>query len=441
MLQNSDLQLPVQQVQYEDRSRGIDPKYYFEILKKRWLLFAIPAVLILTIGIVIVILRPVTYVSLGKILVETQQIPVELVRPTVTATAVARIQVIEQRVMTRDHLLAIQNKFGVFKDQRGWFNSTRALSGTDILDKMRLQAQIRPVDLDLQGRRPGLNTIAFSVSFEHEQPDMARRVANELVTLILAEDARTRSSRAAETTQFLASEAKRLESELGLLETKIGEFRRNNRSAVPEQLLLQMVTLRTELQQKAAIYSPSHPSLKPLQQQLAALEQTLNQSVESAAALDALQRQQTTIQRNLDDVGQKLTIARRGETLERSQQAERLEVIEQPIMPSTPVKGNRMKLLVGVLFVALAAGVGAVFIAEIFDRTVRGPADLMRMFDAHLIVTIPYISTKAEALRKRKTIIWGAQAAVAVMLAGLVVFHFLWVPLDELWDKILLRLG
>src|SRR3972149_6985584 len=383
MLQNNYSQTPVQQVQYGDHSRSIDPWYYYEILKKRWLLFIIPAVLILTIGIVIVILRPVTYVSLGKILVETQQIPVELVRPTVTATAVARIQVIEQRVMTRDHLLAIQNKFKVFTEQRGWFGSTKALSGTDVLDKMRAQAQIRPVDLDLRSRRPGLNTIAFSVSFEHESPDMARRVANELVTLILAEDARTRSSRAAETTQFLASEQKRLESELSTVEARIAEFRRTNRATVSEQLMLQMAPLQAELHQKAAIYSPSHPALKPLLQQIATLEKITAQSVESAAALDVLQRQQSTIQRNLDDIGQKLTIARRGETLERNQQAERLEVIEQPILPTTPVKGNRLKLIVAVFALAFAAGVGGVFAAEMFDRTLRGPSDLMQVFDAH----------------------------------------------------------
>jgi hypothetical protein len=148
MLQKNDLQMPVQQVQYEDQSRSIDPRYYFEILKKRWLLFAIPAVLILTIGIVIVILRPVTYVSLGKILVETQQIPIELVRPTVTATAVARIQVIEQRVMTRDHLLAVQNKFRYLRT-KGWLARQRRYRGPMPRQNAR-QARIRPVDLDLQ---------------------------------------------------------------------------------------------------------------------------------------------------------------------------------------------------------------------------------------------------------------------------------------------------
>ena len=56
-------------------------------------------------------LWPPTYLSEGKILVESQQIPVDLVKPTVTTASKERIQVIEQRVMTRDNLLAILDKY------------------------------------------------------------------------------------------------------------------------------------------------------------------------------------------------------------------------------------------------------------------------------------------------------------------------------------------
>jgi uncharacterized protein involved in exopolysaccharide biosynthesis len=437
MLQTNQSQM---QPQFEAPAAGLDPWQYVQILRKRWLLLVVPSSLVLLIGVTIVMLRPATYLSQGKILIESQQIPVELVRPTVTATAAARIQVIEQRVMTRDNLLAVVNKFQVFVGQKHWLWGSSWQSGTEILDQMKKRTQIKPIDLDLPRQRPGLNTIAFSVSFEHEQPDMARKVANELMTLILAEDARTRTSRAAETTQFLAREQKRLESELGSVESQIVDFKRKNRDTVPEQVLLQIATLRAELQQKASIYSESHPALKPLQQQIAALEKVTMQSAEAAATVDVLKRQRESIQRNLDDITQKLTIARRGETLERNQQSERLEVIEQPVLPTAPVKGNRLKLLVLVFGVAMASGLGGVVAAEALDRTIRGTADLGRLIDSHLIVGIPYIQTKAEASRNRRTIIVGAQAGVVALIVAVAGVHFLWKPLDELWAKVMLRM-
>ena len=63
-------------------------------------------------------LWPPTYLSEGKILVQSQQIPTELVRPTVTSAAQERIQVIQQRTMTRDNLIAIADKFQLFPDKR-----------------------------------------------------------------------------------------------------------------------------------------------------------------------------------------------------------------------------------------------------------------------------------------------------------------------------------
>ena len=118
---------------------------------------------------VIVFSRPATYASQGKILVQSQQIPIELVRPTVTATAAARIQVIEQRVMTRDNLLAIVDKFHVFAGYRNWYRAITPLSGTEALDLARQRGQIKPIELELRQRQRTLNNpMAFSVSFEHE---------------------------------------------------------------------------------------------------------------------------------------------------------------------------------------------------------------------------------------------------------------------------------
>src|SRR5882757_8806426 len=94
------------------------PTYYWELFKRRFLYFLIPFVLIASIGIAVALIWPATYLAEGKILVQSQQIPTELVRSTVTSAAQERIQVIEQRLMTRDNLIAIIDKFQLFSNQR-----------------------------------------------------------------------------------------------------------------------------------------------------------------------------------------------------------------------------------------------------------------------------------------------------------------------------------
>ena len=142
--------------------RGLDVWHYVGILKRRFLYLIVPFCIVFIVGFAITMgLKPV-YLSEGKILVESQQIPTELVRPTITATAKERIQVIEQRVMTRDNLLAIVDKFKMFADQR------QSLSGTQLLDLMRQRTRVLPFELDQARRRSDGLTIALTIGFEYE---------------------------------------------------------------------------------------------------------------------------------------------------------------------------------------------------------------------------------------------------------------------------------
>jgi hypothetical protein len=86
------------------------------------------------------------------------------------------------------------------------------------------------------------------------------------------------------------------------------------------------------------------------------------------------------------------------------------------------------------------AGFGGVFAVETLDRTIRGNRDLERVADGHLIVAIPYISTKAELVRKKSRILLAIGISIIAVLAGLAAVHFLWRPLGEVWTIILDRL-
>jgi uncharacterized protein involved in exopolysaccharide biosynthesis len=408
MLQNDPSH---RQAAYEGDDLGLDPSYYYGILKKRIFYILVPFVLVLVAGSAAAMLWPPTYLSEGKILVESQQIPVDLVKPTVTTASKERIQVIEQRVMTRDNLLAILDKYQMFADQRD------SLSRTELLDLMRQNTKIKPLELDqATGRTDGLTTIALTVGFTDRRPDVATKVANELITLFLNEDARNRTNRAMETTKFLAREVQRLEGDLAAFDAKIADFKRKYVALgpLPDQTLPQLAVLKAELAQKSGVYSKAHPDVLRLKRQIAAIEQMTMPSAATATAaagspidkdaLDALQAQRTSIQKNLETAADKLSAAQLGEKLERDQFAERLQVLEQAVMPQKPIKPNRGKILALALLGAVMAGFVGVFAVESLDRTIRGSRDLASVADGHLILAIPYISTRAELGRKKSRI-------------------------------------
>ena len=438
----------LQQLSHQDHAPSeqpsdqfLTPEYFYDVVKRRWLYFIIPFALIFAIGAVVTALLPATYVSEGKMLIESQEIPADLVQPTVSTVAAERVALLQQRIMVRDKLLAIASKYHLAelaKTDRFLGRWRPELSSTDIVDMMRDRTQIAPIKSDIAARPGQRQFIAFTVGFEHERPEVARQVANELVTTILDEDVRARTNSALETTRFLEREALQLNNELNSLELKIADAKvREARAPAagtagsvnsPQSAL---TALKAELAMKSAIYSDSHPDIKALKLRIAALEKLItkpndkpNEKLE--VSVDSLERQRDSVKENLDGITKKLAAARLGESLERGQHSERLSVIEQPTLPQIPVRPNRPKILAVVFAMAIAAGGGLVFLLEMLDGTIRRNADIAKLIDSHLIVSIPFITTKADLVRKKtRKLIVAIGCSVGVVLAGLVAAIYL----------------
>jgi uncharacterized protein involved in exopolysaccharide biosynthesis len=438
MLKQMDFEDDFREVQ-EDRSHLLQVAFYWEFLKRRWAYFFFPFVSIATAGVTAAMLWPPTYLSEGKILVESQLIPTELVRPTVTNAAQERIQVIEQRTMTRDNLVAIIDKFQLFPAKRP------LMSVTELVDLMRKSTKIVPVDLTLdfkQRSRLDNPTIVFSVGFEYPDAQTATRVANELVTRILNEDLRDRTNRATDTTKFLSREVQKLQADSAALDAKIAQQRllqtRPPGSKGPDQPAVALSSLKTELTEKGALYSEKHPAVQALKKQVEAMEKAASSAVTEPADvtdLDALLIQQEALQKNLELASAKLSAARLGENLEKNQQSEKLEVIEQPTVPQEPVRPNRPKVAGVAVIVALLAGAGLAFAAEVTDQSIRRGSDVLGVIEGELIVSIPYIVTAAELRRRRRRIILLALAAIVLLIGLLTLAYFLLPPIDLIIAK------
>jgi uncharacterized protein involved in exopolysaccharide biosynthesis len=423
----------------EDHAQSLNFSYYIDILKRRFFYFLVPFGLISILGLYFAAIQKPSYLSEGKILVESQVIAPDLVRPIVTATASERIQLIQQRIMTRDNLLSIANKFGLFPQQSG------------ILDLMRQSVQIKPSEVDGPPRQ-GTPTIAFTVGFEYGIPELAMRVASEFITLIVNEDARSRTSRATEAVKILTSEAKDIEEKLESTQAQILEIARRPREAVPEipeqekSQLTALAALRAELIQKTSVYSDAHPVVTALKKRIATMEKALTQSTQTPAKaqstqaddIEALKRQREALETRLAEANGKLATARLGERLDRDQQSERLQVIESPPLPQKPLKSNRLKL-VGMAFAAAAMmGIGTVIAIELLDGTIRSRHQLTGVVARHLIVTVPYMTTRADITRARLKIISGVVSVILLVavLGGLATAAVLHLPIDlSLIDK------
>lgn len=304
------------------------PHDYLAVLKRRRWYLILPAVVLGIASVLVAFLLPPVYRATGKILIEQSEIPPELVASTVTSYASERLQVIEQRVTTSDTLIGIINKYNLYPKDRQY----RPMS--EVVEKMRQSSGLSLISATGSKRRGDeTQTIAFSVFFDYDDPQMAQRVANELASLYLSENIRGRQDRAAETTSFLSGRAQELDRRINEIETKLTTLKQTYDGSLPGQregnqqmiaraeaeirildqraqtvkqglvflqaqlaqthpylagyerglsLTDQLRELRAELVVLSARYKPGHPSLVQLREEVAALERAVGPGAQSS---------------------------------------------------------------------------------------------------------------------------------------------------------------
>lgn len=323
----------------------------WEVLKRRRWPALWTALAVFLTAIVLAIVWPATYRSTGTILIEQQELPSELVQSTITSYADQRIQVISQRVMTTDNLLQIIQRYDLYPRLR------KSEPREVLLERMRADVQFQMISADVMDPRQGHATkanIAFAVSYASPSPELAARVANELVTLYLAENVKSRRQQTANAATFLNDEANRLDKAVQERQAELARFKGKHINTLPDQSVIntqlyerereelrdvdtqlraldqqatyldaqlaqispssQVYTttgervlspadrlkyLRTEYARASGIYAPDHPDVLRAKREIAALEKSVEQ-VDSSNDLN----------RQLEDANRQLTTAR-----------------------------------------------------------------------------------------------------------------------------------
>ena len=506
---------------------------YLSIMRRR-APYLIGAFVVVLLGAIVVALTfPPTYRAVGTIMVESQQVPDTIVPTAIRNQLDERINIIKQRVLTRDSLLRIANKYNLFKD------SARFLTSSELIERMRERVGVELINSDnSQSNRQGMPTIAFTLSFQDKNPEIAHQVAADLVTLFLNWNVKLRTEGATETTMFLTQESDKLKLEVERLEGLISAYKQQNSNNLPEQLTLRMTMmaraendlreaerdyrstkedlrslqielsaakygmgndpsqslpeLKAELTRLSATYSESHPDIKALKRKIEAMEK-VGDSPEPASAVDtaptlavykiqskiasanarleSLSRQQKMLQEKIaqneramiltpkveqgldilmrdrdsaqkkyeEILGKKMS-AQIAENLESENKSERFTLLEPPILPERPFKPDRVKIIALGFFLAIASVGGMLMAMVSFDRQIRGVDALAHVLGYRPLAVIPYLVIQEEEIRRKRMLKMVIISSILAIIIIAALLHFLYMPLGDLFTKILTRL-
>ncbi len=514
---------------------NLDLKFYLAVFLRRLPYFLVIAMFLSAIGVTLAWILPPVYRSEASMLIEPQQIPGELAESTVPINPFEQIQIIEQRIMTRTNLLALAERIGLHE---GLPELGAGAIVTDIRDRIEFIGFIP--DETRRPDEPGATIIG--VAFSAPTGGLAVKGANELISLILEENVRLRTGRAGDTLEFFESETARLSEAIERQAERIAAFKTENFEALPDSLATrraqqlreqerlltlereeaglrndrasavwvfertgrasaqlalspeeeELQALNSRLIQQRAIYNSSSPTIRVLEQRIAALDGLVESQRASRAVLGAdgevaaplseldvelapidarlgfiaeekalieqtLAELEATIQstptnemnlanfeRGLEDLQRDYADAvgargqaQVGERIEVLSKGERFSLIEAPTEPNNPASPNRVLIAGAGVVGGIGAGLGFVLLMELLNRSIRRPVDLNSRLGIEPLASVPYIRTRSEIRWKRSIIALVLVVVMVVIPAALYALHTFYQPLDLLLGDVL----
>jgi succinoglycan biosynthesis transport protein ExoP len=208
---------------------------YAAIIKRRvhWLIW--PSLLVFFGTCVIAILLPNIYKSEANILIESQQVRSDLVPSTVTTLADQRIEAIKQEVLSRSKLFDLVKKYDLYPEDRD------TITADALMKKMTKSIAVKPLSAAITtGRsdRPSQMTIAFTVSFEGEEPAKVQAVVNDLASFFLAKNLKAMQESAEGTSDFLEKQVQKARDVVAELDEQVAVFKKAHLEELPEFMQL-----------------------------------------------------------------------------------------------------------------------------------------------------------------------------------------------------------
>ncbi len=191
--------------------------------QRKWFIIP-PFVLLFAAGIIAALLLPTVYRSSASLLVQSQELPTELVDSPASSRIDQRIAKIRQQVLSRGDLIELIEQIDLYNDAR------QSEPMSQIIDRMRDATSIRAVagDIGQGGNGNQSNTVAFQMSFDYRDPSKAQAVMQSFVTRFLQLDTSNLADQAAGTVSFLQDQANSLQQQIGRIEQQITAIKAQN---------------------------------------------------------------------------------------------------------------------------------------------------------------------------------------------------------------------
>jgi protein tyrosine kinase modulator len=197
------------------------------ILRRYWWILPITTIFLGAIGWGAAQVLPKKYTSQTMVLVEQPTVGPAYVTPVVTADLNHRLASMQQEILSRTRLQPIIEKFGLYPGDREHVHMD------DLVDRLRGAVLIKPLE-----SMPGTDSRqmpGFYVNVTFDNPQIAQQICTEITSMFLSQNAGDRRNQAKVTTSFLGHQLEEAKKNLDEQDAKLAQLKRQYLGSLPEE--------------------------------------------------------------------------------------------------------------------------------------------------------------------------------------------------------------
>jgi protein tyrosine kinase modulator len=283
---------------------------YLAMARRRLKVVLVPLVIAPVAGWLISFLPmfPPKYTSQSTVLVQSQKVPSSYVQPVITADFIQRVQTLGQEVVSENSLRSVIDRL----ENQGLVKPGEEAK---VREQIRANMQLTPMLTSMSAASGAAGLAAakkrasptdepvpgFYVSYTDNKPERAQKICNDMTSLILDENLKSRSDVAKGTTDFLSRQVADAKTALDEQDAKLAAFKNKYLGQLPGDVETNMKMLQSLNSQLDA----TTQSLNRAQQDKSYTESMLAQqlaawkSSQSSTSPQTLEQQLTALQAQL----------------------------------------------------------------------------------------------------------------------------------------------
>jgi|SRR5580704_1797275 polysaccharide chain length determinant protein (PEP-CTERM system associated) len=203
------------------------PAEYIAMLRRRWLLIAVLAVVGGPLAYGVSRFLPTKYKSQTTVLVEQPTVSADIVKPVDTTDIGLRLATMQQQILSRTRLEPVIRQFGLYP------KDIDRVSMEELVSRLQKAIEVTPIQPMAETRAENLP--GFYVNVTLDNAHTAQQVCTTVTSMFIEESLRLSQQRSEGTTQFLTQQLADAKANLDAQDGKLAAFKSRYIGSLPDE--------------------------------------------------------------------------------------------------------------------------------------------------------------------------------------------------------------